>query len=139
MQSQFNKKASPYNYVIGQMVWSDVRNFLGRNRKLSPNWEGPFPISQVYENGVVEIIYKNKKNCQLGSSLTLSQSLCKLEMLFCRQFQSLISRQIIKICIRICFSSACPARLSGLLLWICSPYPLLLLVFHRQILIPLFK
>jgi hypothetical protein len=24
MQSQFNKKASPYNYVIGQLVWSDI-------------------------------------------------------------------------------------------------------------------
>jgi hypothetical protein len=66
MQSQFNKKASPYNYVIGQMVWSDVRNFLGRNRKLSPNWEGPFPISKVYENEVVEIIYKKSKNVKIN-------------------------------------------------------------------------
>jgi hypothetical protein len=66
MQSQFNKKASPYNYVVGQMVWSDVQNFLGRNRKLSPNWEGPFPISKVYENGVVEIIYKNKKTVNIN-------------------------------------------------------------------------
>ncbi len=66
MQSQFNKKASPYNYVIGQMVWSDVRNFLGRNRKLSPNWEGPFPIYKVYENGVVEMIYKKNKTVKIN-------------------------------------------------------------------------
>jgi hypothetical protein len=68
MQSQFNKKASPYNYVIGQMVWSNVRNFLGLNRKLSPLWEGPFPISKVYENGVVGIIYTNKKNVCINAA-----------------------------------------------------------------------
>ena len=66
MQSQFNKKASPYNYVIGQLVWLDVRNFLGRNRKLSPNWEGPFPISRVFDNGVVELIYKNNKKVRVN-------------------------------------------------------------------------
>jgi hypothetical protein len=66
MQSQFNKKASPYNYVIGQMVWSDIRNFLGRNKKLSPDWEGPFTISKVYENGVVEIIYKKNKTVKIN-------------------------------------------------------------------------
>jgi hypothetical protein len=31
MQSQFNNKASPYNYVIVQLVWTNIRNFLGRN------------------------------------------------------------------------------------------------------------
>jgi hypothetical protein len=48
------------------MVWTDIRNFLGRNRKLSPNWEGPFTISKVYENGVVEIIYKKNKTVKIN-------------------------------------------------------------------------
>jgi hypothetical protein len=48
------------------MVWTDIRNFLGRNRKLSPNWEGPCAISKVYENGVVEIIYKKNKTVKIN-------------------------------------------------------------------------
>jgi hypothetical protein len=39
---------------------------LGRKRKLSPNWEGPFPISKVYKNGVVEIIYKKNKTVKIN-------------------------------------------------------------------------
>jgi hypothetical protein len=37
MQAQFNRKASPYNYVINQLVWLDERNFLGRKRKITWN------------------------------------------------------------------------------------------------------
>ena len=66
MQSQFNKKASPYNYTIGQLVWIDIRNFLGLNRKLSPNWEGPYAISRTFDTGVVEIIYKNNKKIRVN-------------------------------------------------------------------------
>jgi hypothetical protein len=61
MQAQFNCKASPYNYVIDQLVWLDERNFLGRNRKISPNWTGPYCILQVFHNGVVELQLQNRK------------------------------------------------------------------------------
>ena len=66
MQSQFNKTAAPYNYQINQLVWIDIRNYLGKNRKLSPHWEGPFSISRVFDTGVVEIIYKNDKKIRVN-------------------------------------------------------------------------
>ena len=66
MQSQFNKKAAPYNYTVGQLIWIDIRNYLGLNRKLSPNWDGPFAISKVFDNGVVECIYKNNKKIRIN-------------------------------------------------------------------------
>jgi hypothetical protein len=34
---------------------------LGRNRKISPNWTGPYRILQVFHNGVVEIQLPNRK------------------------------------------------------------------------------
>jgi hypothetical protein len=61
MQAQFYRKASPYNYVVNQLVWLDERNFLGRNRKISPNWTGPYRILQVFHNGVVELQLPNRK------------------------------------------------------------------------------
>ena len=66
MQSQFNKKAAPYNYTVGQFIWVDARNYLGRNKKLSPHWDGPFEILRVFENGVVEINYKNNKKVRVN-------------------------------------------------------------------------
>ena len=66
MQSQFNKKASPYNYSIDQSIWIDVRNYLGRNKKLSPNWEGPYKITRAFDNGVVEVLYKNNKKVKVN-------------------------------------------------------------------------
>jgi hypothetical protein len=41
---KFNKKALPFNYTLGQLIWVDIQNYLGRNKKLSPNWGGPFTI-----------------------------------------------------------------------------------------------
>jgi hypothetical protein len=34
---------------------------LGRNRKISPNWTGPYRILQVFHNGVVELQLPNRK------------------------------------------------------------------------------
>ena len=70
MQSQFNKKALPFNYTLGQLIWVDVQNYLGRNKKLSPNWVGPFTICRIFETGVVEIIYKNKKKVKVNAAWT---------------------------------------------------------------------
>ncbi len=61
MQAQFNKKASPYNYVPDQLVYLDVQNFLGRNRKLAPKWMGPYPISKVFDAGVVQLKLNNRQ------------------------------------------------------------------------------
>jgi hypothetical protein len=61
-QAEFdhNKKAHPFNYVAGQMVWLDERNFLHKNRKLAANWTGPHAITKVHDNGVVVIQKGNK-------------------------------------------------------------------------------
>ena len=56
-----NKKAHPFNYVAGQMVWLDERNFLHKNRKLAQNWTGPYPITKIHSNGVV-VIQKGSKS-----------------------------------------------------------------------------
>ena len=61
MQQQHNSNAQPHTYAPGQMVWLDERNFLGRNRKLSPNWTGPYPILQTFPTGVIELQLQNRK------------------------------------------------------------------------------
>jgi len=50
-----DSRASPHKYQVGQQVLVDVRNFLGKNKKLAPNWEGPYPITRVWDNGVVDV------------------------------------------------------------------------------------
>jgi hypothetical protein len=57
----YNKTAAPHNFQAGQCVWLNEMNFLGRNRKLSPNWTGPYTIIQVLPAGVVELQLQNRK------------------------------------------------------------------------------
>ena len=61
MQQQHNATAQPHTYAIGQMVWLDERNFLGRNKKLSPNWTGPYPILRTFPTGVLELQLTHRK------------------------------------------------------------------------------
>jgi hypothetical protein len=60
MEQDFNKKARPHNYQIGQMVWLQVMNFLGKNRKLAPTWDGPFQILKIFDFGVVDLACTNR-------------------------------------------------------------------------------
>ena len=60
-----NKHARPYDYQQGQMIWLDERNFLSKNRKLSPNWTGPYPITKIKNNGVVTLQ-------KMGKSITVN-------------------------------------------------------------------
>jgi hypothetical protein len=41
-------------------LWLDVRNFLGKNKKLAQNWEGPYPILKIHPFGVVDIQLNNR-------------------------------------------------------------------------------
>ena len=50
-----DEKHKDHKYVVGQQVLVDVRNFLGKNRKLAPNWEGPYEIVRLWDNGVVDV------------------------------------------------------------------------------------
>ena len=54
-EADHNAKASHHLYTLGQLVLLNVQNFLGVNRKLAANWEGPYPIVKVFDNGVVDI------------------------------------------------------------------------------------
>ena len=38
----FDSHTFPIKYTLGQLVWLNEFNFLGKNRKLSPNWSGPY-------------------------------------------------------------------------------------------------
>jgi Integrase zinc binding domain/Integrase core domain len=59
-QNYHNSQSEQHKYIKGQLVWLDVKNFLGKNRKLASNWEGPFPITRVFEHGVVDIFKNNR-------------------------------------------------------------------------------
>ena len=61
MQAQFNKKASPYNYTLNQLVYLDVQNFLGKNKKIAPRWMGPYPITKLFDAGVVQLQLNNRQ------------------------------------------------------------------------------
>ena len=50
----YDKNTSPIVYTIGQLVWLNEFNFLGKNRKLSANWSGPYPIVKIFQ-GVVDL------------------------------------------------------------------------------------
>ena len=53
-RDNFDAHTFPINYTVGQLVLLNEVNFLGRNRKLSPNWTGPYPILKIFES-VVEL------------------------------------------------------------------------------------
>ena len=57
----YNVTAQQHKFTQGQMVWLNETNYLGRNRKLSPNWTGPHLIIKVLEHGVVELLFKNRR------------------------------------------------------------------------------
>ena len=57
----YNTAAQAHTYTQGQMVWLNETNYLGRNRKLAPNWTGPHLIIKVLEHGVVELLIKNRR------------------------------------------------------------------------------
>ncbi|CAJ2651685.1 uncharacterized protein LOC123895384 [Trifolium pratense] len=54
----YNKKVKPKTFNLGDLVWKVILPMDRRDRvfgKWSPNWEGPFKISQVLSNGAYEI------------------------------------------------------------------------------------
>ncbi len=54
-EADYNKTARPHHIQPGQSVWLNEQNFLGRNRKFSPNWTGPYPIICVFDIGVIAL------------------------------------------------------------------------------------
>ena len=54
-EDHHNRSAVPHTYQVGQLVLLNMQNFLGKNRKLADNWEGPYPIVKVFDSGVVDL------------------------------------------------------------------------------------
>jgi hypothetical protein len=60
-EQDHNCKAQEHQYQLGQKIWLDERNFLSKNRKLAPNWSGPFIITKVRDNGNIRIKLNRKE------------------------------------------------------------------------------
>ena len=60
-KTNFDSKIAPLKFSVGQLVWLDERNFLGRNKKLSPNFTGPHSILQIFNENVAELNVKNRR------------------------------------------------------------------------------
>ena len=53
-RENFDSHTFPIKYTKRQLVWLNEHNFLGKNRKLSANWSGPYPIIKLFDS-VVEL------------------------------------------------------------------------------------
>jgi hypothetical protein len=60
-EQDHNRKAQEHQYQVGQQIWLDERYFLSKNRKLAPNWSGPFLITKVRDNGSIRIKLNRKE------------------------------------------------------------------------------
>jgi hypothetical protein len=60
-EQDHNRKAQEHQYQVGQQVWLNERNFLSKNRKLAPNWSGPFLITKVRDNSNIRIKLNRKE------------------------------------------------------------------------------
>jgi hypothetical protein len=57
---QFNQKAAPHNFTVGPKVWLSNTTAIGKNKKLTLNWIGPFVIVDVNDNNS-KLQLKNNK------------------------------------------------------------------------------
>ena len=62
-EKHYNLTAQQHQFTQGQMVWLNKTNYLGHNRKLSPSWTGQHLILRTFDNGVVELMIKNRRVC----------------------------------------------------------------------------
>ena len=60
-KENFDSKLKPVEFKVGQLVWLDERNFLGRNRKLRANFTGPHVIIDIFNDNVAELKINNKR------------------------------------------------------------------------------
>ena len=58
----YNKRIKPRSFSVGDMVWKVILpsgtkdHFLG---KWSPNWEGPYLVSEVFEGNAYRLMHLN--------------------------------------------------------------------------------
>jgi hypothetical protein len=58
-KSNFDKHATFRKFHPGQWVLLDEFNFLGKNRKLSPKFSGPFKLLRLKGDSNAEIVVNN--------------------------------------------------------------------------------
>jgi hypothetical protein len=58
----YDKKATPHNFTVGQLVLLDEHSFLHKNTKLAPKWSGPHRILRLKGPVNVELKLKNEKH-----------------------------------------------------------------------------
>jgi hypothetical protein len=58
-KSNYDAKAQPHKFKIGQKIFLNDSTSLGKNSKLSPNWTGPYEIIDLNDNNA-KIKIKNK-------------------------------------------------------------------------------
>ena len=51
-KNQFDKRAIPHSYKIGDQVLYHEQTFVGRNKKLAPKWLGPATVVRVNETNI---------------------------------------------------------------------------------------
>ena len=54
-------KAKPHNISEGDMVFVDNQLFLGKNKKFSAKWTGPFLVTKVINEQNVEVFWKDNE------------------------------------------------------------------------------
>ena len=60
-KTYFDSKIQSVTFKVGQLVWLNEQNFLGRNKKLSPNFTGPHTIIQIFGDNVIELNVRNRR------------------------------------------------------------------------------
>ena len=63
-----NKRASPHNFVEGQLVLLDEKSFLHKNAKLAPKWSGPHRVARLKGENNVELKLKNGRHLLTNAS-----------------------------------------------------------------------
>jgi hypothetical protein len=61
-KKDYDNKATPHNFTVGQLVLLDEHSFLHKNTKLAPKWSGPHRILKLKGPVNVELKLKNEKH-----------------------------------------------------------------------------
>jgi hypothetical protein len=58
----YDRQAEPHNFHKNQWVWLKIENFLNKNRKLAPRYEGPYKIISLKPHNNVEIAVRKRSH-----------------------------------------------------------------------------
>ncbi len=58
----YDRQAKPHNFHKNQWVWLKIENFLNKNKKLAPKYEGPYKIISLKPHNNVEIAVRKRSH-----------------------------------------------------------------------------